>query len=133
MEICSYIDESDFRIFFRVFKIFFSIFQKSQVYDESFGTVTELQQAKQLVPNIEFGRRMAMERDLERTDSASCLGNALFDETGNFLIYPTPLGVKVVNLVTNNCVRWIGKPENVRFLCLGLFQVGGISEFFFLG
>lgn len=94
-----------------------------KVYDESFTTVTELQQTKQLVPNIEFGRRMAMERDLEKVEVTSSWGNALFDETGNFLIYPTPLGVKVVNLVTNNCVRWIGKPENIRFLCLGLFQV----------
>ncbi len=94
-----------------------------KVYDESFTTVTELQQGKQLVPEIEFGRRMAMDRDLEKTDNAVMWGNVVFDETGNFLIYPTPLGIKVVNLVTNNCVRWIGKPENVRFLCLGLFQV----------
>ena len=46
-----------------------------------------------------------------------------YDETGNFLLYPTMLGVKVVNLVSNRLVRTIGKPENLRILNLALFQV----------
>lgn len=49
--------------------------------------------------------------------------NAIFDESGNFLLYCTMLGVKVVNLVTNKLVRLLGRHENVRFLQATLFQV----------
>jgi len=34
---------------------------------------------------------------------------AVFDESNNFVLYPTLLGVKVVNIVTNNLCRVIGK------------------------
>lgn len=47
-----------------------------------------------------------------------------FDDSGNFVLYPTLLGVKVVNLVTNRLVRIIGKVENTeRFLRIALYQV----------
>ncbi len=47
----------------------------------------------------------------------------VFDESGNFLLYPTLLGVKVVNLVTNGISRVLGKVENSeRFLGLALYQ-----------
>ncbi|CAG0891986.1 unnamed protein product [Darwinula stevensoni] len=93
----------------------------TKVLDESLQHFTELQGTKQQLPNMEFGRRMATERDLEKSDAIR-FGNLLYDESGNFLLYATMLGVKVINLVTNRCVRWIGKPENLRFLHLGLFQ-----------
>lgn len=48
--------------------------------------------------------------------------NAIFDESGHFLIYCTMLGVKVVNLVTNKVSRLLGRHENVRFLQATLFQ-----------
>lgn len=48
--------------------------------------------------------------------------NAVFDESGHFLIYCTMLGVKVVNLVTNKVSRLLGRHENVRFLQATLFQ-----------
>lgn len=51
--------------------------------------------------------------------------SVLFDESGHFLLYPTMLGVKLINLHTNRLSRMIGRPENVRFLRLALFQVGG--------
>lgn len=55
--------------------------------------------------------------------------NAVFDESGHFLMYCTTLGVKVVNLVTNKLSRVLGRHENVRFLQATLFQasswVGG--------
>lgn len=70
---------------------------------------------------MEFGRRMAVERDLEKT-SQLALSNVLFDDSGFIVLYATMLGVKFVNVVTNQCVRFIGKPENVRLLHLSLFQ-----------
>jgi len=43
---------------------------------------------------IDFGRRMAVEKEIEKTESAP-LPNAVFDESSNFLIYATLLGIKV--------------------------------------
>lgn len=66
--------------------------------------------------------RMAVERDLEKSEYVH-LANIVFDESGNFLMYATLLGVKLVNIYTNRCVRIIGKTENLRPLHLALFQV----------
>jgi peptidylprolyl isomerase domain and WD repeat-containing protein 1 len=65
---------------------------------------------------------MAAERDLEKCEAIN-LGNIIFDESGYFVLYATMLGVKVVNLYTNKCVKIIGKPENLRPLKLALYQV----------
>lgn len=47
----------------------------------------------------------------------------LFDESGNFLIYPTPLGIKMVNTVTNRVCAVLGKVENTeRFTAMALYQ-----------
>jgi hypothetical protein len=47
----------------------------------------------------------------------------LFAESGYFLLYPTPLGVKVVNMVTNKVARIIGRQETAeRFLGIALYQ-----------
>jgi hypothetical protein len=49
--------------------------------------------------------------------------NALFDESGNFLLLPSLLGIKVINLTTNALPRLLGKPENTeRFLRIALWQ-----------
>lgn len=71
---------------------------------------------------MEFNRRVAMEKEVEKTD---CLHftRLTFDESGHFLLVPTMIGIKVINLVTNRLARLIGKPENMRFLQLSLIQV----------
>jgi hypothetical protein len=43
---------------------------------------------------IDFGRRMAVEKEIEKTENVP-QPNAVFDESCNFLIYATLLGVKV--------------------------------------
>ncbi|KAL1116132.1 hypothetical protein AAG570_005627 [Ranatra chinensis] len=92
-----------------------------RVFDETLQKFSELQQVKQQVSNMEFGRRMAQERELEKADGLlNC--NIIFDESGHMILYSTMLGVKVVNLVSNRCVRIIGKPENLRLLHVALFQ-----------
>ncbi|CAG2209963.1 PPWD1 [Mytilus edulis] len=106
----------------RVFK--FLTGKLSKVLDESLQQFTELQQMKQQLPNMEFGRRLAAERDLEKSE-AFHLCNIIFDESGNFILYGTMLGIKVINLHTNRCVRMIGKPENIRSLSISLFQGTG--------
>lgn len=46
---------------------------------------------------MEFGRRAAIEKDIERSD-AIYLTNLVFDESGMFLLYGTLFGVKRMNL-----------------------------------
>ncbi|XP_064604949.1 peptidylprolyl isomerase domain and WD repeat-containing protein 1-like [Liolophura sinensis] len=95
-----------------------------KVLDESLQKFSELQQMKQQLPNMEFGKRMATERDLEKSEAFSGC-NIIFDETGHFVLYATMLGVKVINLHTNRCVRLLGKSELARFLHISLFQGSG--------
>nr|XP_022910949.1 peptidylprolyl isomerase domain and WD repeat-containing protein 1 isoform X1 [Onthophagus taurus]XP_022910950.1 peptidylprolyl isomerase domain and WD repeat-containing protein 1 isoform X2 [Onthophagus taurus] len=92
-----------------------------RVYDETLPRFTQLQQQTQQLPNMEFGRRMAVERDLEKSDYFH-LSNIEFDSTGYFLLYPTLLGVKLINIFTNKCVKIIGKNENLRLLRIALYQ-----------
>jgi peptidylprolyl isomerase domain and WD repeat-containing protein 1 len=91
------------------------------VLDESLQLYSDLQQKNPQLPNMEFGRRLAVEKEIEKTSTLP-LANALFDYSGHFLFYATMMGVKVVNLTTNRCVRIIGKEESVRFLHLALHQ-----------
>lgn len=69
---------------------------------------------------------MAVEKDLEKTGILK-LCNILFDESGNFLLFPTLLGVKMINLYTNRLTKIIGKTENLRILRIALFQVSVTS------
>ncbi|KAK5637915.1 hypothetical protein RI129_012210 [Pyrocoelia pectoralis] len=91
------------------------------VLDETLPRFTELQQASQQLPNMEFGRRMAVERDLEKSES-SHFANIQYDSSGNFILYATLLGIKLVNIRTNRCVQIIGKNENLRLLQIALYQ-----------
>ncbi|XP_074097124.1 peptidylprolyl isomerase domain and WD repeat-containing protein 1 [Cotesia typhae] len=91
-----------------------------RVFDESLQKFSELQQMTQQLPNMEFGRRMAVERELDKTKTN--LGNIIFDESGYIIMYSTMLGIKLVNIYTNRCIRILGKPENLRPMQLALFQ-----------
>lgn len=65
---------------------------------------------------------MATERDLEKTDF-NMLNNILFDCTGHFILYPTLMGIKIINITTNRCINILGSTDNIRPLRIGLFQV----------
>ncbi|EFJ47438.1 hypothetical protein VOLCADRAFT_61491 [Volvox carteri f. nagariensis] len=117
---------SDRRV--RVFK--FGTAKLRRVYDESPDAANEVQRNGGEIfqlEDIDFGRRMAVERELAASaEETRGLPNAVFDESGNFLLYATLLGIKVVNLVTNKVVRILGKVENTeRFLTLALYQGSG--------
>eukprot|EP00056_Hartaetosiga_gracilis_P004443 m.75033 g.75033 ORF g.75033 m.75033 type:complete len:89 (-) comp11832_c0_seq1:3-269(-) len=70
---------------------------------------------------MEFGRRVAAERELAKSEYSNYL-NAVFDTTGNFLIFTSLIGIKIINVVTNKCVRVLGKNESVRFLTVNVYQ-----------
>lgn len=95
--------------------------KKIRVFDEDLQVYTDMQQSGRHLPDMEFGRRMAGEKDLEKTKNLR-YSNITFDESGYFLLYATLFGIKVINIHTNRCVRIIGKNENVRFLSLALYQ-----------
>ena len=70
-------------------------------YDESLSAIQEMQQAGTAVykvEDMEFGRRLAVERELELEGPDGRIpgmwSNAIWDESGAFVIYPTLLGIK---------------------------------------
>lgn len=68
-----------------------------RTYDESLTASNDLQRGESELYNLEpidFGRRMAGEKDLI-ADPEAPHPNAIFDESGNFIIYATMLGIKV--------------------------------------
>lgn len=72
-------------------------------YDESLAAIQEMQQAGTAVyrvEDMEFGRRLAVERELELPGPDGRVpgmwSNAVWDESGAFVIYPTLLGIKGV-------------------------------------
>ena len=102
------------------------------VIDESLDAAAETQRAGQAahrLDDIDYGRRMAVERELDKEwalpggSPTVPPPNVLFDESGNFVAYATHLGIKLVNLVTSRCVALLGRVENnERFLRIALFQ-----------
>ncbi|GAA5871767.1 hypothetical protein JCM8547_008137 [Rhodosporidiobolus lusitaniae] len=110
-----------------------------RAYDESLQAVQEMQQAGTAgvtLDSMELGRRLAVEKELESSSLEAVLegerggqasvGSVGWDETGKFVVYPTVLGIKVVNTVTNKVARILGKDETVRFLHTALYQ--GLPE-----
>lgn len=70
-------------------------------YDESLEAIQEMQQAGTAiyqVETMEFGRRLAMEKEFELPGPDGHIparwSNVIWDETGAFIIYATLLGVK---------------------------------------
>jgi peptidylprolyl isomerase domain and WD repeat-containing protein 1 len=95
-----------------------------RTYDESLVTITEMQQAGtalQKLEDVEFGRRLAIERELE-TPAFRIKANIVFDESGHFILYGSMLGIKVINTLTNRVVKVFGRDENIRALNLCLYQ-----------
>ncbi|XP_007037364.2 PREDICTED: peptidyl-prolyl cis-trans isomerase CYP71 [Theobroma cacao] len=96
-----------------------------RVYDESLEVAQDLQRndaPMYRLEAIDFGRRMAVEKEMEKTETAP-QPNVVFDESSNFLIYATLLEIKMVNLHTNKVARILGKVEsNDRFLRIALYQ-----------
>lgn len=69
---------------------------------------------------------MATERDIEKS-SGLLSQNIQFDCSGHFILYPTMIGIKLVNIETNRCVKVIGSGDNLRPLYVALFQ-GGVKK-----
>lgn len=97
-------------------------------YDESLATLSEMHQAGTALfklDDIDFGRRMAVERGLDEHESHSAAHhrvNVVFDESGHFILYGSLMGIKCINTYTNKVVRVFGKDEGFRALNIALYQ-----------
>ena len=95
-----------------------------RTYDESLATLTDMQQAGtalQKLEDVEFGRRLAVERELENPALQTKI-NVIFDESSNFIMYGSILGIKVINTLTNRVAKVYAKDEPFRSLNLTLYQ-----------
>ncbi|KAL8673774.1 MAG: hypothetical protein Q9168_001835 [Polycauliona sp. 1 TL-2023] len=93
-------------------------------YDESIATITDMQQAGtslQKLDDVEFGRRLAVEREIDNPAVQHRI-NVIFDESSNFIMYGSIMGVKVINTFTNRVVKVYGKDEPFRSMNLALYQ-----------
>ncbi|KAF4753623.1 cytochrome P450 monooxygenase 16 [Perkinsus olseni] len=97
-----------------------------KAFDESLDA-TSIAQSDPLMKQVhldgfDFGRRCAVEKELLKSPDAM-YQTLDFDQSGNFIIYPTMVGIKVVNLVTNHLSALLGKVESTeRFLTTALLQ-----------
>lgn len=95
-----------------------------RTYDESMQVIEEMQQAgtaMQTLEDVEFGRRLAAEREVESPALRNKI-NVIFDESGHFILYGSILGVKAINTFTNQVVKIYGKDENIRPVNLAIYQ-----------
>ena len=108
----------------RMIRVFdFPSAKLTRTYDESLTTLATLQQASSSankLADIEFGRRMALESTLDF--AALQRANIIFDETGNFILFGTLAGIKMLNLTSNKLVRTLGRDEAIRPMHIAAYQ-----------
>jgi hypothetical protein len=76
--------------------VFFSFSGKLYcVIDESPENYIALQSSKQPMQSAEFNKKLTLEKELAKTDMVR-FGNAEFDRTGNFLLYPSLIGEIII-------------------------------------
>ncbi|KAI5294563.1 hypothetical protein KEM52_003716 [Ascosphaera acerosa] len=95
-----------------------------RTYDESLPTLTEMHQSgaePSKLEEVEFGRRMAVERSLDAPGTAAKC-SVIFDESGHFVLYGSLHGIKCINTYSNRVVRVYGQDEPFRALDLCLYQ-----------
>ncbi|KFG58799.1 peptidylprolyl isomerase domain-containing protein [Toxoplasma gondii RUB] len=74
------------------------------------------------VDALDFEHRLAAEKELSKARGRAWQTMS-FDESSNFLVYPSMLGIKIVNVKDNRLCRIIGKPEHsLRFLAVAVYQ-----------
>ncbi|KAL1841496.1 hypothetical protein VTJ49DRAFT_6987 [Mycothermus thermophilus] len=109
----------------RKIRIFdFASAQLQRTYDESLQVIEDMQQAGtalQKLDSVEFGRRLAQEREIESPELRDKF-NIIFDESGHFILYGSYLGIKVLNTYTNKVVKVYGRDEGFRPLSVALYQ-----------
>ena len=127
-------DEDSFAVlgsdrFIRLLK--FSTGKLYKKYDESLSHYQK-QQKNDTADEDEESAGVADQKDLLQlqreeelmTTPYNSLNNFCYDESGNFLLLASPIGIKILNLVTNKVSRIVGKTDasDLRFINIALFQ-----------
>ncbi|CAF1252664.1 unnamed protein product [Rotaria sordida] len=81
-----------------------------------------------ILNNVEYSRRLTIEKDLEKNQSIYSLINLQFDSSGTFLFYSTLYGIKMLNIRNNSIRLFFGTTENARFIRLALYQYNKSSD-----
>ncbi|KAJ2741078.1 Peptidyl-prolyl cis-trans isomerase cyp15 [Coemansia sp. BCRC 34301] len=116
---CTSVDDSAIR----VFNVFTGKLYRK--HSESIGASNAIQHSDKIrnlrLDDMEFGRRLAVENELLKS-AAGKLCNAVFDESGKFLLFASLVGIKIFSLSANKVVQVLGKSEPYRFVNLALIQ-----------
>lgn len=97
-------------------------------YDESldhYSAVQKNETSPHRLEAIDYGRRNAVETQLSQawSEGIAAPANVVFDVSGQFILFASMVGIKLVSLVNNKLVRVIGQDENSeRFLYIALYQ-----------
>lgn len=88
-------------------------------YDESLTAIQEMQQAgtsAHKLDDMEFGRRLAVEREIEKDPRVLATISAAWDESGTMVMYPTLVGIKGK--------RYFSARLRVKVLTINMFGSG---------
>lgn len=103
-------------------------------FDESIPKSSQAHEiGKSVYQPEDYDNRVIVEKQVEQVKGAMRKRNVIFDTSGNFVIYSTLLGIKVVNVVSQKCRVLLGKDEQVRFLNLALSVEGSAPMLFATG
>ena len=90
----------------------------SEAY-EDYQDIQNLPNSEHRLERIEFHRRMALEKDIDKSREKII---PTWDESSGILIYGSYIGIKFVEVSSGRRLRVIGKEETARFIQLSLFQ-----------
>lgn len=86
------------------------------MYDETLDAAQELQRGDAglfKLEAIDFGRRISIEKEMEGSEGGPS-PNAVFDASGNFIIYATLLGIKVSSPSQNTLLPRLGHTQSAE-------------------
>ena len=113
---CIYTNSRKLKIFeFSSGKIKLTI---NEVYDD-YAETQNTPNSPYRLERIEFYRRMALEKDIDKSREKII---ASFDESSEILVYGSYIGIKFVHAFTGELLRVIGKNETQRFIQVLLYQ-----------
>lgn len=102
-------------------KLFREYNESLKHYVEDYGEVLKSEFTR--IEKTEFDRKLGTEREIEKYIDVIPPINVQFDETNQYIFYSTILGVKLIDLHSNQLVKILGKNETTeRFLTINLFQ-----------
>lgn len=102
--------------------VYKDLHEQLQVKQEESQKSEEKKSSLNMLNNVEYSRRLTIEKDFEKNEVFYSLINFQFDRSGTFLFFSTLYGIKMLNLRTNTIRHFFGTTENARFIRLALYQ-----------